>query len=99
VLCRALGAQVKAERQEAARLIASFPVIASIIPEFIFNRGGPGEPFVAGMQVKEGILRRGTPLCVINPAPAGSADGAWRALLLAPAFAQPSLSCVPPADP
>jgi translation initiation factor 5B len=68
--------QVKVKNQEAARLIAAFPVITAIIPEFIFNRGGPGDPFVAGMTVKEGILRRGTPLCVVNPAPAGSTDGA-----------------------
>jgi len=61
-------AEVRARKQEEARFVAAFPVVASIIPEFIFNRGGPGDPFVAGMLVKEGQLRRGTPLCVITPA-------------------------------
>merc|ERR1719183_2369583 len=46
-------------------LTAVFPCLAMISsPEHVFVRGGGGDPILVGMTVKEGTLKRGTPLCV-----------------------------------
>ena len=48
---------------EVKRKEAIFPCIIRIIPQYIFNRSNP---IVVGVDVVEGILRPGTPLCVVQ---------------------------------
>lgn len=48
---------------EIKRKEAIFPCIIRIIPQYIFNRSNP---IVVGVDVVEGILRPGTPLCVVQ---------------------------------
>ena len=50
------------EKRAASKEEAIFPCILKIIPQYIFNRSNP---IVVGVDVVEGILRPGTPLCVI----------------------------------
>ena len=58
-------ADVKKEHQEKAALTAVFPGIFEISsPEHVWCRGGGGDPILVGMNVREGTLRRGTPICV-----------------------------------
>ena len=58
-------AEVRKQHQEAAALTAVFPCVCEISsPEHVWCRGGGGDPILVGMVVKEGTLRRGTPLCV-----------------------------------
>ena len=58
-------AEVRKEQQEKASLTAVFPCVCEISsPEHVWCRGGGGDPILVGMTVKEGTLRRGTPLCV-----------------------------------
>ena len=58
-------AEVRKAQQEAAALTAVFPCICEITsPEHVWCRGGGGDPILMGMQVKEGVLKRGTPVCV-----------------------------------
>ena len=33
-------------------------------PEHVWCRGGGGDPILVGMIVKEGVLKKGTPICV-----------------------------------
>lgn len=47
-------------RQEAAE-VAVFPSIIKILPQHIFNQK---DPIIVGVEVVEGILKVGTPLCV-----------------------------------
>jgi len=47
-------------RQEAAE-VAVFPSIIKILPQHIFNQK---DPIIVGVEVSEGILKVGTPLCV-----------------------------------
>ena len=44
---------------------AVFPAVARIIPTAVFNKK---DPIVVGVDVVEGELRVGTPLCVVLPA-------------------------------
>ena len=48
---------------EVKRKEAIFPCIVRIIPQYIFNRSNP---ILVGVDVVEGILRPGTPLCVVQ---------------------------------
>lgn len=58
-------AEIRKAKQEAAALTAVFPCICEISsPEHVWCRGGGGDPILVGMNIKEGTLRRGTPLCV-----------------------------------
>merc|ERR1711998_490530 len=52
---------IRAKRRAEAAPKAVFPCILKIIPEFIFNKRSP---IVVGVEVVEGILRKGTPLVV-----------------------------------
>ena len=57
--------EVRKQKQEAAAMTAVFPCICQISsPEHVWCRGGGGDPILVGMTVKEGTLKRGTPLCV-----------------------------------
>ena len=57
--------EVRKAQQEAAALTAVFPCVCEISsPEHVWCRGGGGDPILVGMTIKEGNLRRGTPLCV-----------------------------------
>jgi translation initiation factor 5B len=40
-----------------------FPCICEIIPEFVFNKKGP---IIIGVTVKKGILKKGTPISIMN---------------------------------
>ena len=51
------------EKRKASREEAIFPCILHIIPQYIFNRSNP---IIVGVDVVEGILRPGTPLCVVQ---------------------------------
>ena len=49
------------KRRAEAQNIAVFPAIVKILPQHIFNKK---DPIIVGMEVVEGILKVGTPLCV-----------------------------------
>jgi translation initiation factor 5B len=58
-------ADVRREQQEKAASTAVFPVVCQISsPDHVWCRGGGGDPILVGLAVKEGTLKRGTPLCV-----------------------------------
>jgi translation initiation factor 5B len=58
-------ADVRKAQQAAAALTAVFPCVCQISsPEHVWCRGGGGDPILVGMDVKEGTLRVGTPICV-----------------------------------
>ncbi len=58
-------ADVRKEQQAKAALVAVFPCVCEISsPDHVWCRGGGGDPILVGMTVKEGVLKRGTPLCV-----------------------------------
>mmetsp|Transcript_26624 Transcript_26624/g.32669 ORF Transcript_26624/g.32669 Transcript_26624/m.32669 type:complete len:374 (+) Transcript_26624:84-1205(+) len=48
-------------RREEAAAIAVFPSICRILPQHIFNQK---DPIIVGIEVAEGILKIGTPLCI-----------------------------------
>lgn len=48
-------------QQEEAAAVAVFPSICKILPQHIFNQK---DPIIVGMEVVEGILKVGTPLCI-----------------------------------
>mmetsp|Transcript_24754 Transcript_24754/g.36302 ORF Transcript_24754/g.36302 Transcript_24754/m.36302 type:complete len:1002 (+) Transcript_24754:45-3050(+) len=49
------------KRREEAAAVAVFPSICKILPQHIFNQK---DPIIVGVEVVEGILKIGTPLCV-----------------------------------
>ena len=53
--------QLQEKRREDAAAIAVFPSIVKILPQHIFNQK---DPIIMGVEVVEGILKVGTPLCV-----------------------------------
>jgi len=48
-------------RRNEAAAVAVFPCIIKILPQHIFNQK---DPIIVGVEVLEGILKLGTPLCV-----------------------------------
>jgi len=50
-----------ARRREEAAAVAVFPSIIKILPQHVFNQK---DPIIVGVEVVEGILKVGTPLCV-----------------------------------
>jgi translation initiation factor IF-2 len=58
-------ADVTAKKQASVAADAVFPAIVKIIPTSVFNKK---DPIVVGVDVLEGKLRMGTPLCVVLPA-------------------------------
>mmetsp|Transcript_8650 Transcript_8650/g.18923 ORF Transcript_8650/g.18923 Transcript_8650/m.18923 type:complete len:1024 (-) Transcript_8650:51-3122(-) len=53
--------QLTEKRREDAAAIAVFPSIIKILPQHVFNTK---DPIIVGVEVVEGILKVGTPLCV-----------------------------------
>ncbi|KAL3804338.1 hypothetical protein HJC23_011266 [Cyclotella cryptica] len=53
--------QLTEKRREDAAAIAVFPSIVKILPQHVFNQK---DPIIVGVEVVEGILKVGTPLCV-----------------------------------
>ena len=53
--------QCQDERMNQGSKDAIFPCALEIIPDFIFNRS---DPIIIGVNVKDGMLKIGTPLCV-----------------------------------
>jgi len=53
--------EVNKQKKEACALDAVFPVILKILPNCVFNKR---DPFVFGVDIVEGTLRVGTPICV-----------------------------------
>ncbi|KAL3908027.1 MAG: hypothetical protein SGILL_008640, partial [Bacillariaceae sp.] len=53
--------ELSARRREEASNIAVFPSIIKILPQHVFNQR---DPIIMGVEVTEGILKVGTPLCV-----------------------------------
>ena len=53
--------QLQEQRREDAAAIAVFPSICKILPQHVFNTK---DPIIVGVEVVEGILKVGTPLCV-----------------------------------
>jgi translation initiation factor 5B len=53
--------EIAEKRREDAVKIAVFPTIVKILPQHIFNAK---DPVIVGMEVIEGILKVGTPLCI-----------------------------------
>jgi translation initiation factor 5B len=49
------------QRRQEAAAIAVFPSVIRILPQHIFNQK---DPIIVGVEVVEGILKIGTPLCV-----------------------------------
>lgn len=56
-------AETLKEAQEASAADAVFPVICRIVPTAIFNARNP---IVLGLDIVEGSLRIGTPLCIVR---------------------------------
>lgn len=52
--------EIAEKRRRDAANIAVFPAIVKILPQHIFNQK---DPIIVGMEVVEGILKVGTPLC------------------------------------
>lgn len=62
--------ETRQAKQSSLATEAVFPVVARIIPTAIFNAKSP---IVVGMEVVEGVLKPGTPLCVlVDPGAAGT---------------------------
>jgi len=57
---RHLAATLEAEK-EKAKEIAVFPSLCKILPNHVFNQK---DPIIVGVEVLEGILKVGTPLCI-----------------------------------
>ncbi|KAL7470923.1 hypothetical protein ACHAXS_013117 [Conticribra weissflogii] len=53
--------QLTEKRREDAAAIAVFPSIVKILPQHVFNTK---DPIIVGVEVVDGILKVGTPLCV-----------------------------------
>lgn len=53
--------KINSEKREKASPEAVFPCRLKIFPEYIFNKK---EPIILGVEVIEGSLRLGTPICV-----------------------------------
>lgn len=53
--------ELTAKRREDAAAVAVFPSIIKILPQHVFNQK---DPIIVGVDVLEGILKVGTPLCV-----------------------------------
>jgi translation initiation factor 5B len=53
--------QLNEQRRQDAAAVAVFPSIIKILPQHIFNQK---DPIIVGVEVVEGILKVGTPLCV-----------------------------------
>ncbi|KAG7363184.1 translation initiation factor IF-2 [Nitzschia inconspicua] len=53
--------ELTTKRREEATAIAVFPSIIKILPQHVFNQK---DPIIVGVEVLEGILKVGTPLCV-----------------------------------
>ncbi|CAJ1949502.1 unnamed protein product [Cylindrotheca closterium] len=53
--------ELTAKRREDAAAIAVFPSIVKILPQHVFNQK---DPIIVGVEVVEGILKVGTPLCI-----------------------------------
>ena len=53
--------ELNQRRREEASAVAVFPSIIKILPQHIFNQK---DPIIVGVEVVEGILKVGTPLCV-----------------------------------
>jgi len=53
--------ELNAKRREEAAEIAVFPSIVKILPQHVFNQK---DPIIVGVEIVEGILKVGTPLCV-----------------------------------
>ncbi|KAL7557735.1 hypothetical protein ACA910_006212 [Epithemia clementina (nom. ined.)] len=53
--------ELNQRRREEAAAVAVFPCIIKILPQHIFNQK---DPIIVGIEVVEGILKVGTPLCV-----------------------------------
>jgi len=53
--------ELTAKRREEAAAVAVFPSIVKILPQHVFNQK---DPIIVGVEIVEGILKVGTPLCV-----------------------------------
>jgi translation initiation factor 5B len=53
--------ELAAKRREEAAAVAVFPSIIKILPQHVFNQK---DPIIVGVEIVEGILKVGTPLCV-----------------------------------
>jgi len=53
--------QFTEDKREAVKDVAVFPCVLTIFPEHIFNNRSP---IIMGVKVREGILRKGTPMVV-----------------------------------
>jgi len=53
--------ELNQRRREEAAAIAVFPSIIKILPQHVFNQK---DPIIVGIEIVEGILKVGTPLCI-----------------------------------
>mmetsp|Transcript_14002 Transcript_14002/g.27530 ORF Transcript_14002/g.27530 Transcript_14002/m.27530 type:complete len:868 (-) Transcript_14002:256-2859(-) len=58
--------EIREKRRAEAAPKAVFPCVLKILPEFLFNKRSP---IVIGVEILDGILRKGTPLCVTEKLP------------------------------
>ena len=55
--------QLEEQKRQDALPSAIFPCVLTMVPDAIFNKRAP---LIMGVEVTEGILKIGTPLCIIN---------------------------------
>jgi translation initiation factor 5B len=55
--------EIAESKRSKAKNEAVFPVVLQVLPEHIFRQR---DPIVLGVRVKEGILKLGTPICVVK---------------------------------
>jgi translation initiation factor 5B len=69
--------QIRNSEKKLAKEIAVFPCILTILPNCIFHQY---RPIILGVHIDEGVLKRGTPICI--PSQKVGCDGGFSVVAL-----------------